>query len=220
MIGVPALVLGLWWARRGSIRGRLVWLGAIAYMMYMWTHYAFVIAYNDFFIGYVALFGLSVFTLVSGVASTDADEIRALLHGRLSTSFYVGFLAITALGLGLMWLSEIVPALLADEHPSAIAQLGPKAAHTYVIDLGLLVPALGITAVWLRWERSWGYVWTGSMLVFAALIAPTLTAITVIDLLEGLDISVFIIVGTIVPPVIGLVFAVSYLRRLPQSAAY
>ena len=29
----------------------------------MRTHYAFVIAYNDFFLGYVALFGFSVFTL-------------------------------------------------------------------------------------------------------------------------------------------------------------
>ena len=72
VIGVPVLVVGLVWARRGSIRGRLVWLGALAYMAYMWTHYAFVIASNDFFLGYVALFGFSVFTLLSGVLTTDA----------------------------------------------------------------------------------------------------------------------------------------------------
>jgi hypothetical protein len=48
-----------------------------------------------------------------------------------------------------MWLFDIVPAMLADDLPSAIVQLGPEAAHTYVIDLGLLVPSLAIAAVWI-----------------------------------------------------------------------
>lgn len=113
-----------------------------------------------------------------------------------------------------MWLFDIVPALLADELPSGIAQFGPEAAHTYVVDLGILVPALAITALWLHRRRPWGYVCTGVLLVFAALVAPTLTAITVVDLQEGVEISAPVLVGTIVPPLVGLFFAVSYLRRV------
>ena len=217
VVGVPVLVVGLWWARRGSIRGRLVWLGALAYMTYMWTHYAFVIAYNDFFLGYVALFGLSVFTLLSGVVTTDATRIYESAHDEVSTAVYGGFLAVVAVALGFMWLFEIVPATIAGEQPPAIIQLGPEAAHTYVIDLGLLVPSLAIASVWVRQERPWGYVLTGVLLVFAGLIAPTLTAITVIDLFEGVEIALPVLVGTIIPPLIGLIFAGTYLRGLQSE---
>jgi len=217
VIGVPVLVVGLLFAMRGSLRGRIVWLGSLSFMAYMWTHYAFVIAYNDFFLGYVALFGLSVFTLLSGVATTDPNQIHGTLRGDLSTTLYGGFLAVAAAGLTFMWLFDIVPALIAGETPSAIVQLGAEAAHTYVIDLGILVPCLAITAIWLRWERPWGYVCTGVLLVFAALVAPALTAITVVDLQGGIVISLPILVGTIVPPLVGLVFAGAYLRKLPGS---
>lgn len=217
VIGVPVLAVGFWYALRGSLRGRIVWLGSLTYMVYMWTHYAFVTAYNDFFLGYVALFGLSVFTLTSGILRTDAKPIFEQLYDGVSKRLYAGFLGVAAVGLGFMWLFEIVPAVLADELPAAIAQLGPEAAHTYVIDLGILVPCLAIAAVWLWQERPWGYVVAGVLLVFAALVAPTLTAITAIDLGAGLDISLPVLVGTILPPLIGLIFAGTYLRQLSPA---
>ena len=218
VIGVPVLAIGLLWTIRGSLRGRFVWLGGLAYMAYMWTHYAFVVAYNDFFLGYVALFALSVFTFLSGLVRTDERQIYEALHDDVSVRIYGAFLAVAAVGLGAMWLFEIVPAMLADELPSAIVQLGPEAAHTYVIDLGLLVPSLAIAAGWILQRRPWGYVFTGVLLVFAALIAPTLTAITAVDLTEGIEISLPVLVGTIVPPVIGLVFAGTYLLRVPARS--
>jgi len=214
VIGIPVLTIGLWFAVRGSLRGRIVWLGSLTFMAYMWTHYAFVIAYNDFFLGYVALFGFSIFTLVSGLVRTDPTLFFERLHDTVSTWVYAGFLGIAAAGLGFMWLFDIVPALLTGELPSAIAQLGPEAAHTYVIDLGILVPCLAIAAVWLWQQRPWGYIFAGVLLVFAALVAPALTAITAIDLMAGVEISLPILVGTIVPPLIGLVFAGTFLRGL------
>lgn len=218
VIGVPVLAIGLLWAMRGSLRGRFAWLGGLAYMAYMWTHYAFVVAYNDFFLGYVSLFALSVFTLLSGLVTTDGRRIYEEVHDDISARIYGGFLAVAAIGLGVMWLFEIVPAMLADELPPAIVQLGPEAAHTYVIDLGLLVPSLAIAAVWILQRRPWGYVFTGVLLVFAALIAPTLTAITTVDLTEGIEVSLLVLIGTIVPPLIGLVFAGTYLKRVPARS--
>ncbi len=219
VIGVPVLAIGLWLAARGSLRGRLMWVGSLAFMTYMWTHYAFVVAYNDFFLGYVALFALSVFTLISGVVTTDATRIADAVGDEASTRLYVGFLGMAALGLALMWLFDIIPALLANELPSGIAQFGPEAAHTYVVDLGVLVPSLAIGAVWLSQRRPWGYVCAGVLLVFAALVAPTLTAITLIDIRGDVAISAPILVGTIVPPLVGLIVAGAYLRRLTEGHA-
>ncbi|MFC6905850.1 hypothetical protein [Halalkalicoccus tibetensis] len=147
VIGVPVLAVGLWFATRGSIRGRIVWLGSLAFMAYMWTHYDLVITYNEFFLGYIALFSLSVFTLMSGTATTDPTRRHETVHGERAILFSGGFLTVAAVGLTAMGLFDIVPALLAGELPSAIAQLGSEAAHTYVIDLGVLVFCLVISAV-------------------------------------------------------------------------
>ena len=34
LVAVPVLTIGLWYTMRGSVRGRVVWLGALAYMAY------------------------------------------------------------------------------------------------------------------------------------------------------------------------------------------
>ena len=40
VVGIPVLAGGLWYAMRGSLRGRVVWLGGLAYMTYMWVSIA------------------------------------------------------------------------------------------------------------------------------------------------------------------------------------
>jgi hypothetical protein len=42
LFGLPLLAVGLWLAARGSLRGRLVALGALGYLLYPYTVYAFV----------------------------------------------------------------------------------------------------------------------------------------------------------------------------------
>lgn len=218
LVAVPALTTGLWYTMRGSIRGRVVWLGALAYMAYMWASIAGQIAFNQFFLGYVALFSLSLFTLVGGMVNTSSGTFYRHLHGNLSESLYGGFLALVAVGLAFLWLSEIIPANLSGTSPLVIKELGPQAAHTYLLDLGVVVPALGITAILLRRERRWGYVFAGVLLVMAALLAPTLAAITIIDVLgDYVTVSIPLLVGTILPPAVAAGFAIKYLLTLGTS---
>ena len=161
------------------------------------------------------MFSLSLFTLVGGTVNTSARTFRRRLRGRLSKSLYGGFLALISVGLASLWLSEIVPANLTGTSPLVITELGPQAAHTYVLDLGVVVPALAITAVLLWQGRSWGYVFTGVLLVMATLLAPTLTAITVIDVLgDYVTVSIPLIIGTILPPDVAAGFAIKYLLTL------
>lgn len=69
------LALGLRSAIRGSIRGRIVWLGALAYMSYMWASIGLQVGFNQFFLGYVVLFGLSLFTFVGGMVPIETGAI-------------------------------------------------------------------------------------------------------------------------------------------------
>lgn len=211
VIAVPILAVGLAYASRGSLRGHLVWRGSLAFMTYTWASYALTVAYNDFFLGYVVLFSLSLFTLVGGILSIDSALLYTVLHEQVSHRLYSGFLGFAAMGLAGLWLFELVPAALSGAVPAAVRAFGPQAADTYVIDLGIVVPSLALTAKWLWQQRPWGYALAGIVLVFTAVLAPAITAITVVDVQEGVTMSLPIVAGSVVPPLVGAAFAGTYL---------
>lgn len=213
-VAVPVLAIGLWYAMRGSVRGRIVWLASLAYMTYLWLSRVGLLAFNDFFLGYVTLFVLSLFTLVGGLVTTDPEPFRRRLQGRISRPIYAGVLGVTAIGIAVLWLSDIVPATLAGTTPLGIQEFGPKGALTYVYDLGLLVPSYALAAYLLWRGYRWAFTITGVLLVFAVLIAPTLVALTIVDLQQGVAMTPGIVIGTVLPPAIPGVFALHYLYVL------
>lgn len=220
-IAVPVLAVSLWYASRGSLRGRFVWLGALAFMAYAWASRSLSLAFNDFFLGYVVLLTLSLFTLAAGVVETDADATRRGLAGRLSERVYAAALAVISTGLALLWLSDVFPASLAGRTPAIVEEFGLRGLGTVVVDLGLVVPSLAVAAAWLWQGRPWGYVVAGVLLVFVALLAPVLAAITIVDLQTGVTMTPGLVVGTVVPPLVAAAFAVRYLLAIPagQSAS-
>jgi hypothetical protein len=215
LVGVPVLAAGLWYATRGSHRGRVVWLGGLAYATYMWASVGLQAPYNEFFLGYVALFSLSLFTLVGGLVTTDAGAIRRVLEGRVSTALYGGALVLIAVGLGILWLADIVPALLAGTTPRIVEEGGRGTLITHLLDLGVVVPSLFVAGVWLRRGRTWGYVLAGVALVLGATLAASISATTVVLLTgETITVSPVAAVFTFLPVLVSAVLAVRYVASI------
>lgn len=162
---VPALVLGLVLARRGSLRGYFLWLGSLGYLLYTYAVYAVITQFNEFFLGYVAIFGLSLFTLIGGLLRVDPEAVKATLVDRLPVRLVGGFLAAMGALVALLWLSEVIPATLSGTKPESVADIGLPVNVVHVLDLGVLVPAVFLTAYWLRDGRPWGYVLPGVLFV-------------------------------------------------------
>ena len=219
VVGIPVLAGGLWYAMQESQRGRIVWLGGLAYMTYMWASIAVQIPFNEFFLVYVALFGLSLFTFVGGMVTTDAGAIRRSLEGRLDTSLYSGALAVVGLGLGALWLADVVPPLLGGTTPSLIEESGPQAMVTHVVDLGVVVPSILLSAAWLYRERTWGYVFAGIELVLGATLAAPIGLMTLV-LLTGDAVTVSPVAAffTFLPILVSAVLAVAYLRAMGRGS--
>lgn len=218
LIGVPVLAVGLWYAYRGSGRGRIVWLGSLAFMSYLWLTRAGSMAFNDFFLGYVLLFAASVFTLTCGLVTTDTRTVHRTLDGQLSVRVFAGVLVVTTVGLAALWLSDILPASISGTTPGIIQAFGPQGMFTAVVDLGLVVPAFAITASGLVNDRPWAFVTAGVLLVFGGLLAPGLIAVLVVDLQQDVAMTPGMIAGTVLPPVLVGVFAIRYLLALPGRA--
>jgi hypothetical protein len=217
LVGVPVLTLGLWYAVHNTQRGRIVWLGGLAYMTYMWASIAIQIPFNEFFLVYVALFSLSLFTLVGGLLTTDAEGVQRALDGRLNTTVYSGALVVIGLGLATLWLSDIVPPLLRGTTPSLVTEAGPQAMASHVLDLGVVVPSILLAAVWLSRERPWGYVLAGVVLVLGSTLAAPIGLMTVTLMLGGtVTVSPIAAVFTFVPILAAAVFAVTYILSMAE----
>lgn len=169
-IGIPLLVVGAIASRGGSLRGRLVWLGALGYLAYAYGMYALGVRWNPLFLAYLTLFGLSFFALTTGLVRTDAARIRDAAHGRAPARSVAAYLIGIAVMVAALWLGEEVGAVLHGTVPPSVVQFEAPTNIVHVFDLGIVLPAFVLAAVMLLRDRPWGYVLAGVLLVKASTI--------------------------------------------------
>lgn len=213
VVVTPLLALGLWYALHGSLRGYFLWLGALAYMSYTYAVYAVITQFNQFFLGYVALFGLSLYTLVGGLLQLDPEDVKRRLEETLPTRLIAGFLVAMGAVVAMLWLSEVIPATIAGTKPASAAAVGLPANVVHVLDLGILIPALFVTALWLGQRRPWGYVIPGVLFVKLTSIGLAIIAMIAWMMYEGESVPgeqlVVFVVLTLANGAFGLTFLVS-----------
>lgn len=199
LLGIPLLAVGLWLATRGSLRGYIIWLGALGYMLYTWASYALMLYFNAFFLGYVALFGLSLFVFVGVVLDLDAEAVGDRLGGRLPDRIYVGYLLGMALFIAAGWLGEIIPATLRGTVPEPIVRGAVPTSVIYVLDLAVLLPAVVLVALWIRRQREWGYAFVGVILVKLATLGLAVLAMEywLMQTGQGGSTGMMVVFGTI-----------------------
>lgn len=157
-VAVPILLVSIILARRGSLAGRLAWLGALAYMLYNYAFYLFGAAFNELFLAYVGLVAISGTVLLIGISHTDVEEVATRIGHPAGLRWVAGFLIGLPALLSLMWVSQVVAFLVGGAVPRSVTDSGIHTAVIFALDLGLLVPASLLAGIWLLRNRPWGYV--------------------------------------------------------------
>lgn len=164
----PALVWLAHLARRGHLRAWLVLVGVLSFTVYNYAIYAFSLSFGPLFLVWVATWGLSVFALVGAAASVPWGSIgdRSVRAGvRLPGWYLIGVATL----FGLLWLSEIVPDLLAGRPSTSAAVWRLPTNPVHVLDLGVYLPAAAASGVLLLRRHRFGGVSAVVLLVFLAL---------------------------------------------------
>jgi hypothetical protein len=206
LMALPVLVVSAILAHRGSMRAHLVWLGGLGYLVYTYASYALAIEFNSLFLVYVALLGLSLYTLIGGLATMDFAGMKAHFSRGTPVKAVSIFLAVVAVLFYFMWLSEDIPALLAGEVPQGVIEAEAPTDVVHVLDMALLLPANVLTAIWLWRRRALGYALAGTLLSSLSLLVLAVMSMMVFQVLYGVA-AVFEALGIAV--VFGIVFAVS-----------
>jgi hypothetical protein len=187
LLGLPLLIAGIVLTRKGSLRGRLLLTGTLGYLLYTYTSYSFLSAYNPFFLIYVALFSLSLFAFILSMMGLDPEMIKQQISDKFPRRGIAIFLWIIAGFLTLAWLGRIVPPLVAGTPP-----FGLESYTTLVIqalDLGVIVPTSALTASLLWQGRPWGYTLSAVVLVKGLTMGAALVAMIIMQTLAGIEVS-------------------------------
>ncbi len=163
LLGIPLLLVAFILHLRGSLRGTILLIGSLASFCYQYLLWTFDWAYNAWFLVYVLLFSLSLWTLVFVIAGINHAQVRAAIGAHFPVRILAGFSFAVAGLLLLKCLGEIIPTLGANTLPA-----GATGYYTLVdqaLDLGLLMPFCIIVGILLLRRESFGYLLSASSLI-------------------------------------------------------
>jgi hypothetical protein len=189
LIIVPTLLISASSMRKGIRPALFVWLGTTAYLIYTFIIYCFAVHFNSFFLVYCAVLGLSVYATITTVAAMNFAELQVWFDEKRSVRLASGFLFMLAVVFALLWLREIIPAMIHHEIPQGTKEAGLLTNPVHVLDLSIVLPGFVIASILLRRRHRVGYLLAPVLLVFAALMSATIGGLMIVMVLKGITAS-------------------------------
>jgi len=217
-VAIPALMAAVILAARGSLGARIVWLGVLGYIVYMYAIYAFAVAFNGLFLVYVAALAFAAWSLIALLTRLDPDEARPHGDPSVVVQAVALYLLVVAALFVLTWMKDIVPALVAHTSPLSLAKTRQPTNPVEVLDLSFLLPLATLAGVWLWRRRPWGYPLAGMALTIMTLVGLSVVVDVVFEHLNDRTVSLAIAPLFAAVALVGLVLLAGHLRTLQPEA--
>lgn len=174
-VATPLAIASLWAACRGSLRGRLVWIGTLAYLVYTYLEFAVSPPFTALYLPCIVAFACALPALILGVASIDIPRLPAAFSTRVPRRVVAIFSLLFAGMLAATWLKDIALRTLAGASGWPVGE--DAVGHVVrALDLGLQVP-LGIAAgILLFRRRAAGLLVAAVVLINGVCMGAALTA--------------------------------------------
>jgi hypothetical protein len=219
LVGLPLLAVSTWLAfsaRTGSawlLRGRLLLSGTLGFFLYTYMSMSFLTAYNQLFLVYVTLFGLSLLAFILSLLSLDVAALPRAFSERLPRRSIAGLLLAAGAFLLVAWLGRIGSPLLQNETPAL------ENTTTLVIqamDLALIMPLLFLAAILLLRRSAWGYLLSSIAVLKMITMGLAVSTMGINMALAGTPDSTVIVGIFLVLTLVNLVLAVQLLKNIQE----
>jgi hypothetical protein len=216
---LPALLVALAAYRRQSLRGTVVLVGVLGWLLYYYASMSLYTVYNGAFGLYVVAFGLALFAAPLALRSIDAAAFAAMFPARPSRRVLVGYLGCLAAVLTLAWVPALVSAAVTGDLPTRLDVYSTQV--TWALDLAVVVPAVAGAGWLLHRGAVFGPVAATAMLSLNVALGAALAAQGVAQLVAGVAVSPGEVIGAMasfaVMTVVAAALLLPLLRRLPLS---
>jgi hypothetical protein len=219
LLAVVVLGWGLTWSARGSVRGRLVAVGALGYLLYSFVTYAFLIVLNAATVLYIAVLGCGVWSLITGFAAVDDEQADQLAARHIYRRLTAGFMIVIAALFALTWLREIAVSVASGRLPAGLAAAGWPMNPVYVLDLGFVVPMVVWGGLRLFRGKPGGARLAVPFLIFLPLLSISILLMTAFMAIDGQPLVMPLIVVFVVALAASAALAWVALRSRRQPRA-
>ena len=163
---LPVFIISFILLQRSVFVSLFIWCGTLMYIIYTFVIFCFGVHFNILFLIYCLTLGFSIYLLIGTISSLDYSKIREQFNTEHSTKITSLYLFIIAGMFYLIWLKEIIPAIIKNKIPQSILDSGLPTSPVFVLDISIVLPALIIAGILLLKKKSFGYFIAPCLLTF------------------------------------------------------
>jgi len=177
---VPLLVITLLYMLKGSNIAKLLHAGTVFYILYSFAVYSFGIHFNNLFLLYCLILGLSFYTFILDTNELLNMKIFPGNTEKIPVKGIAIFMILTAVMFYLLWLKDIVPAMIHNTVPKSVSDYDLLVNPVHVLDLSIALPALIISGVLILKKNRYGFIFAPVLLVFVIILTIALAGMVAV----------------------------------------
>lgn len=163
----PILLVSALFVSKGNKIAKIIWIGTMITNIYSYVIYCFGVHFNFLFHVYCLILGLSIFSVIYFFINHIKEDFRNWFKEKVPTKTIGTFLIIIAAIFVFLWLSQSLPAAIANTVPESIINDGLLTNPVHALDFSFYLPLMFMSAVILIKKKALGYLLAPMMIVFA-----------------------------------------------------
>jgi hypothetical protein len=219
LFAAPLLAVAAYFTLRRSRVFTFVLAGALAYTLYSLVLYAFFMHFGPLFLAYTWGLGLAFYAFVILVGDLRADSVKGWFTADVPSTFAGVVAVVLGCAFCVLWLAEVLPALLSGASLKSAADAGLITNPVQVLDLGIVLPAFIVGGVALVRRRPLGYWLAPTLLGFGIVMDVALIGMSVSIRATGAGTEGAPMAPLVVMLVLSVAALAGMLRRLQRAGA-
>lgn len=194
-IVIPLLLLSLIMIRKKHKIFYFIFGGTILYIFYSFIIYCFGVRFNNLFLIYCLILGVSFYTLAIFIYGFNQIGVEYWFDDKTPIRSTSILLIIISIMFYFTWLSDIIPAILNKTVPKSVSDLNLLVNPVHVLDIAITLPGLIISSLLLLNKHRLGYILAPICLVFCVILTIALVGMIVSLKMKGIneDMSIAVI---------------------------
>jgi len=211
---VPLLIILLIFVRKQNRAAMFLFSGTLFYILYSFIIYSLGIHFNYLFLLYCVTLGLATYLFIIIFHELMGMDVGSWFEEGVPVRLTGIYLIIVAILFYLLWLKEIVPAVIHNRIPGSVSDYNLLVNPVHVIDLAIVLPGLILAAVLVMKKRALGYTLSLTGLVSIIILAIALAAMAIMLKIKGISEESSIAVVFVVLALLSGIILFLFLKRL------
>jgi len=208
---VPLLFVALLFIKKDIRAAFLIHGGTLFYILYSFFIYTMGVHFNYLFLLYCITLGLSLYAFIITIYVLSGANVLEWFNEKIPVRTTGVFLIVIAVMFYLLWLKEVLPAVLNNSVPKSVSDYKLLVNPVHVLDISIVLPGLLISAILLFKRSKFGYIFSVIALEFIVLLAIALIAMVIMLQVRGISddssvAGIFAVLAVIGLVLLGLIY--------------